>query len=329
MSCEKIFCLFLAFCFPASPPFLFFVTSTHRPLQRGNPSEASLAPSNHHALEAKSPLQSSYAFQEGHSKLEKVIANSPGKPTPAPKPRPDSRHKVMRVSSPKRHRSPESSGATQVDDAKIVGTGTCTVGGNSLLNLHPVWPKPLQHTLGKRCREEHEPTLEQTVEGQQQVCQPLPPAPPRLPTSSDPTAIHDNRTWDSPNTQSASPNAVARGSPGGGRNRELSAAVSPVRWQAMVRRNTDIAAIIRRYPQFCDAMGMTTRELMGMHPKERQPSWALRLFEEILYELKKTEAETAAGGARAQRNIRRVEAGKQTRRLWYVNAWDVCDNSGR
>lgn len=67
---------------------------------------------------------------------------------------------------------------------------------------------------------------------------------------------------------------------------------------------------IRRYPQFCETMGLTTKAIAGLHPKARPPSWAVKMCEDVLGEMWKAEVETGAGGVKAQRNSRRATAGK-------------------
>ncbi|CAN0030461.1 unnamed protein product, partial [Pylaiella littoralis] len=84
-------------------------------------------------------------------------------------------------------------------------------------------------------------------------------------------------------------------------------------WSKPSLTNPDIAGVLRRYPQFCDFMGLTLEAVKGLVPKIHPPAWALRLCEDILDECWKTEAQTGAGGARALRNARRAAAAAAAR----------------
>ncbi|CAM9206112.1 unnamed protein product, partial [Scytosiphon promiscuus] len=80
-------------------------------------------------------------------------------------------------------------------------------------------------------------------------------------------------------------------------------------------RNPDVAGVLRRYPQFCESMSLTSEAMRdtGLSPKYHPPTWSLSLCEEILDKCWEAEALTAPGGARALRNARRAAAGADAR----------------
>lgn len=52
--------------------------------------------------------------------------------------------------------------------------------------------------------------------------------------------------------------------------------------------------LLRRYPQFCTFMGLSSETIKGLSPKYHPPGWTLRLCEEVLDDCWKAEEDTGA-----------------------------------
>lgn len=228
---------------------------------------------------------------------------------------------------------------TQTGDAVVDQTATKLSDGVSPLNrISSVGIEVPLRTLGKRHREEHDSVGDrETSEREIQHSGQRPPpvaAPRRIAESPEDARVSCNgrvlnsvkqhgQNVDSTDVHLTRKGTVRRsGGVSTSSNASKKAVVSPKRSRSMASGGVAHAeCMIRRYPQFCEAMGMCAETLEGVHPKDRTPTWMLQFYENVLHALRKAEAETAAGGVRAERNARRAAAGETNTIPWV----DICD----